>query len=108
MPASVEAGVARGGDEAVDHVAADRDDHDARARAGRRLDGAERLEVEHRLVHRDRDVVRRLGAHGRLERPRVVDERQVERADDDALVGDADAHVRAELVLGEQRAQAPR
>ena len=31
--------------------------------------------------------------------------RQVERADDDALVGDAEAHARAEVVLGEERAQ---
>ena len=105
MPSTAQAGVLRRGDQAVDHVAADGDDHDARARAGGGVDRAERLEVEHRLVDRHRDVVRRADAHGLLERLVVGEHRQVERAHDDALVRDAEAHARAEVVLGEERAQ---
>ena len=50
-------------------------------------------------------MVGRAGAHGGIERLLVLDERQVERAHDDALVGDADAHAGAEVVVGEQGAQ---
>ena len=72
------------------------------ARAGRGVDDADRLEVHDGLVHRHRDVVRRLGLDQRGERLRVLGRHQVQRADDDALVGDADAHVLGQLVLGEE------
>ena len=56
------------------------------------------------LVHRHRDVVRRGGADGGGERLRVLDDGgEVERAHDDALVGDAEAHALGQLVLGEER-----
>jgi hypothetical protein len=98
-------GLLRRGDHAVDQVAAHRDDDDAGPRAGGRLDAAERLEVEHGVVHRHRDVVRRLGAHELLEQLGIVDRRHVERAHHDPLVGDAEAHLGAELGVGEQLAQ---
>ena len=100
----LQAGVAGGADDAVDHLAADRDDDHALALLALRVDDPpERLEVEDRLVHRHRDVIRRLDADGRGERLRVVDRRKVERAHDDALVGDAQAHAARQVVLGEQR-----
>ena len=43
------------------------------------------------------------GLDGGGERLRVVERRQVERAHDDALVGDAEAHALGQLVLGEER-----
>ena len=100
-----QAGLGRGGDEAVDHLAAHGDDDHAVARAVGRVDLAERLEVEHGLVHRHRDVVRRRGADGLLQRLRVVDHRHVERAHDDALVGHAEADRRREIVVGEELAE---
>ena len=39
------------------------------------------------------------------ERLRVLERRQVERADDDALVGDPEAHARGQVVLGEEGLQ---
>ncbi len=89
----------------LDHLAAHRDDHDARARAARRLDDAERLEVDDRLVHRHRDVVGRLGLDGGGEALRVLDHRQVERAHHDALVGDAQPHAAGKVVGVEELAQ---
>ena len=80
----------------------DGDDDDARARAAGGLDLPERDVVEDRLVHRHRDVVRRLGAHGGVERLGVLERRQVERAHDDALVGDAQADAVRKVVLGEE------
>ena len=96
----------RRGDEAVDHVAADRDDHDARARARRR---SRRCRAAGSRA-RPRPSAPGCGpARWRARPPRARlgrrRARQVERADDDALVGDAEAHARAEVVLGEQRAQ---
>ena len=64
-----------------------------------RLDDAERLEVEDRLVERHRQLLLGLEADGGGERLVVLDRRQVEHADDDARVGDADAHAAVELVL---------
>ena len=102
----LQAGALDGGDGALDHLAADGHDDDARAHAGRGLDDAQRLEVQHGLVHRHRDVVRSGGAHGGLELLRIVDHGgEVERADDDALMGDAQAHALGKLVLGEERLQ---
>ena len=97
-------------DDVRDHVAAGRDEHDALARALGRLDDAERLEVEDRLVERHRDLVLRRGS---APRPRAPSRRSScgssSGADDDLLVGDADADALAEaLVLAEQGARAPR
>ena len=105
MPSTSRPGLAGRGDEPLDHLAADRDDHDARARAGRRLDDAERLEVDDGLVHRHRDVVGRLGLDRGGEALRVLDHRQVERAHDDPLVGDAQAHAAGKVVGVEELAQ---
>ena len=66
---------------------------------------AERLPVEHGLVHRHRDVIGRLHLDGGGERLLVLERRQVERAHDDPLVGDAQAHARGKPVLGEERLQ---
>ena len=91
--------------EAVDHLAADGDDHDALARPRLRLDQPERHEVEDRLVHRHRDVVGRRGLDGGGERLVVLERRQVERAHDDALVGHAQADALGQVVLLEERLQ---
>ena len=69
------------------------------------VDGAERLPVEDRLVHRHRDVVGRLHLDGGGERLLVLERRQVERADDDPLVGDPEPDPVRELVLGEEGLQ---
>ena len=99
-------GALDGGGGALDHLAAHGHDDDARAQARRRLHDAERLEVQHGLVHRHRDVVGSGGAHGGGELLRVVDHGgEVERADDDALVGDAEPHPLGQVVLGEERLQ---
>ncbi len=94
-----------GVDEAVDRLAAGRGDDHARARALRGGDEAERLEVDDGLLDRHRDVIGRLVLDGGGERLRVVDRRQVERAHDDPLVGDAEPDAARQLVLGEERAQ---
>ena len=78
-----------------------------RVLAGRRLDGAERLPVEDGLVHRHRDVVGRLHLDGGGERLLVLQRRQVERADDDALVGDAEAHALRAARARRRRSSAP-
>ena len=81
---------------------------DALARALGRVDDVERLEVEDRAVERHRDLVLRLEAHGRLELLAVRDRRQLEDADDDLLVGDADADALVEaLVVATERRAAP-
>ena len=89
----------------LDHVAPRGDDDDARPRAVRRLDDAERVMLEHGLLERHRDVVGRLEANRGVDLLGALERRKVERAHHDALVGDAEAHAPAELVLGEQVAQ---
>ena len=101
----LEAGLADGADDALDHLAADRDDDDARARAVDGLDGAERLHVQHGLVDRHRDLVGGLHADGGEQRLLVLHHRHVERAHDDPLVGDAQAHAPGQVVLVEEGAQ---
>ena len=100
----LQAGAFDGGGGALDHLLADGDDDDALAQAERRVDGAERLEVEDRLVHRHRDVIGRGGLDGRGQRLRIViaDDVEIERAHDDALVGDPEAHPLGQLVLREE------
>ena len=100
----LQAGALDGGGGALDHLLADGDDDHARAQAQRRVDRAERLEVEDGLVHRHRDVVRRGLLDGGGEGLRVVDhDVEVERAHHDALVGDPEPHPLGELVVGEER-----
>ena len=69
------------------------------------LHEAERLVLEHRLIERHRDVVLGLEADRRGDLLGSRERRQVQRAHDDALIGEAEAHPLAELVLGEHRAQ---
>ena len=61
-------------------------------------DAADHLVVEHRLVERHRDLLLGLEADRGLELLRVLDRRQPQGADDDALVGDPEAHPLGELV----------
>ena len=63
---------------------------------------ADDLPVEYGLVERHRDVVLGLEADRRLELVAVLDRRQAQRANGDALVGDAQPDVAGELVLGEE------
>ena len=101
-----QAGAADGADDVGDHVAPGRDEQQALlARLGA-LDDLERLEVDDRLVDRHRKLVVRVEAHGGLELLRIAQVRQLERPDDDLLVGDADADPLGEaLVLAEERAE---
>ena len=88
----LQAGLADGGDEALDHLAADGDDDDARARAGGRVttpSGWKSRIASSIGIGMWSGASRRTAAASAFgRRPR----RQVERADDDALVGDAEAH----------------
>ena len=72
---------------------------------GGRVDHAERVEVEDGVVQRHRHLVLGLEAHGGGELLAVGDRRQLERAQDRALVGDADAHALAQPAVAEQLAQ---
>ena len=91
--------------EALDRLAPDRDHDDASPRAGCGLDLAERVEVQHGLVDRHRNVVGRDASDLRIERLGRRHDRQLQRSRDDALVGDAEAHAGGQLVLGEERPQ---
>ena len=75
------------------------------ARARGRVDDAERVEVEDGVVQRHRHLVLGLEAHRGGELLAVGDGRQLERAQDGALVGDADAHPLAQPAVAEQLAQ---
>ena len=97
-----QAGLASGVEQALDHVAPRGDDDDARPRAVRRLDDTQRVMLEHGLLERHRDVVGSLEADRGVDLLGALERRKVEGAHHDALVGDAQAHALAELVLGEQ------
>jgi hypothetical protein len=73
-----------------------RDEHDPVAHACGRLDEADRLVVDDRLVDRHRELVLGLELHGRLEVLGVLQRRQVHDADDDARVGDTDPDLAVE------------
>jgi hypothetical protein len=92
--------------QAGEHVAAggDRDHVDALA-AVLRGRPAHDLPVHDRLLKRHRDVVLRLEADRRLQLLRVVDLRQSQGSHRDPLIGDAEAYVLRELVLGKQLLQ---
>ena len=100
----LQAGVAGGADDAVDHLAADRDDDHALALLALRVD--DRPSGWKSRIASSIGIGMWSGASTRTvggERLRVVDRRKVERAHDDALVGDAQAHAARQVVLGEQR-----
>ena len=99
-----------GSSEGGDHVAPGGDDDhvDLRRRALLGGDAADHLVVEDRLVERHRDLLLGLEADRGLELRRVLDRRQAQGADDDALVGDPEPHPLGELVLGEERLAARR
>ena len=89
-------GRANGLDEALDHRLAGGDDDDVRARVAVGVDAvADPVEVEHDLVERHRDRLGGLEANRGLEVLALVDAGQLELADDDLLVRDAEAHVAA-------------
>jgi hypothetical protein len=68
-------------------------------RAGR---VADHLPVEHGLVERHRDVILSLEPDCGFELIGLLDRREAQRADRDALVGDPEPDIARELVLGEQ------
>ena len=83
----------------ADHVPASRDRDDVDLALAVLVRGvADDLPVEDGLVERHRNVVLGLEADGGLELVAVVDRGQAHRADGDALVGDADPHLAAELL----------
>ncbi len=85
-----EAGLLNGEERAVDHVARGGDEQDAQhAAAGLVGELLERVEVQDGLLHRHRDVVLHLEGQGLLQLARRQP-RQVDLADDDLLVRDAD------------------
>ena len=106
MPSGLQPGRLAGRHDALDHVAAGRDDQDALARAVLGLDDVERLEVQHRAVERHRDLVLGLEADRGLQLLAILQRRKLQDADDDLLVRDADANLLVEaLVFPVQRAQ---
>ena len=93
-------------EDALDHLAACRDEQHALATARGVVDDGERLVVEHRVLERHRKLVLRLEAHGGLELLGVLEVGQVDDAHDDLLVGEADADALVQaLVLAVQRPQ---
>ncbi len=104
-PSGTQSRGANGGDQAFDHVALGGDDDHALARAGGRVDHAERVEVEHGVVERHRHLVLGLEAHGRRQLLAVGQRRQLECAQHGALVGDANTYALVELGVTEHLAQ---
>jgi hypothetical protein len=101
-----QAGGADRGDEVGDHVAPGGDEQEPLQAGLGALDDLERLVVDDRLVDRHRQLVGRVEADGRRELLGVAQVGQLQRADDDLLVGDADADPLAEaLVVAEEGAQ---
>ena len=101
-------GPTRGLEDAEDHVAPRGDEHDPGARPVGRLDDPERMVLEHRLVERHRDVVLGLEANRRGELLGVLERREIDRAHDDALVGDADAYLARRACARRTSPSAPR
>ena len=86
-----------------DHVPAGRNRDDVDLALAVLVRGvADDLPVEDRLVERHRNVVLGLEADGGLELVPVVDGRKSHRTNGDALVRNADPHLAAELLPGEQ------
>ena len=97
--------LAGGLEQPVDHLAAGRNQHDAGARALGGLDDPERVVLEDGLVELHGNVLLRLEADRGGDLLGGLQRRQVDGPHHDAVVGDADAHALAELVLGEHVAQ---
>ncbi len=106
----LEAGVAQGLQRGGDHVAAGGDDDhvDLRRRAVHGCDPADHAVVDHGLLEGHRDLLLGGEADRGVELLRVLDRGQAQGADDDPLVGDAQPHLLAELVLGEELGAVPR
>ncbi len=100
-----QAGVAHGAQQPLDHLALSGDDDHALARAGGRVEDAERVEVQHGAGERHRHLVLGLGADRGGERLLVVDGRQLQRAQDRALVGETDPHAPTQPGLAEELVQ---
>ena len=103
-PGKLDSGLLAGGDIALDEVAVGNDEQDP---PGRRALGVGRLAqhvvVEHRLFHRNRQHFLRAVANRVLELLRIVDSRDLEHTDTDAVVGDSEPDVLArQLVLAEE------
>ena len=109
MPVGAQAGLARGGVQALDHVAPGGDEHDARARALGRVDDARatgaRAPPASSGIGMWSCAWKRTAAASSLA---SVERRQVDRAHHDALVGDAEPHALAELVRRGTARAAPR
>jgi hypothetical protein len=102
----LEAGRPQSGQDALDHLAACRDEQDAQAPAGLVFDDVELVVVEDGVVERHRKLVLRLEAHRRVDLLVVLQVREVDHADDDLLVGESDADPLVEaLVRAVQGAQ---
>ena len=87
----------------VDHLAAGGDDDDVHLPRRRRPGlGPDHLPVEHCLLERHRDLVLGLEADRGVELVLVLDERHAQVRTIDPLVGDADADLLGQLVLGEE------
>ena len=105
-PSEAYAGEPAGLDVGRDEIAVGDDEEDAlrrRAAVGRSGPSREDLEVEHCLVDRDRQRLLGAEANGVGELLRIVDAGDLDRADADAVVGEADADVALrQLVLPEE------
>ena len=105
-PSGFRPGGAQRGEDALDHLAARGHEQDALAAARLVGDDVEGLVVEHGVLERHGKLVLRLEADGRLDLLGVLEEGQVDDADDDLLVGQADADALVEaLVLAVQGPQ---
>ena len=97
---------AQGGEHALDHLAARRDEQDALAPRGPVADDVELLVVEDGVIERHRKLVLRVEAHRRVELLGVLEVGQLDDAHDDLLIGQADANALVEaLVLAIERPQ---
>ncbi len=89
-------GAADGSEQPFDHVALGRDENDALARPGGRVDDTERVKVEYRVVQRHRHLVLGLELTAAASSLWSVTGWQLEGPQHRALVGDADADALAE------------
>jgi hypothetical protein len=97
---------AQRGQDALDHLAACGDQQHAKAPPGLVLDDVELMVIEHRVLERHRKLVLRVEAHRGVDLLAVLEEREVDDADDDLLVGQADANALVQPPVGAiERAQ---
>ena len=99
----LEPGALHGLEQRLDHRAASRHEHDLHARgAVGRLGEAGHLVVEDGLVQGHGDRLGRLEADRGLALLLVLDARQLDHANDDLLVGHAEAHVLGQALVGDE------